>query len=167
MNVASVLRVSLLGVALMAGPHVWAADESQAFLKAAIQGNLAEIAVGKLAHQKGSSDAVKAYGQTLVDDHTKAMQDATAAAKTLGVTPPLAPTDVQKNVYDRIANELGKTFDTDFVNQMLQDHQNDITNYEAAATNDKDAAGQYARSTLPVIRRHMEQVTKLAKDMGL
>lgn len=167
MTVASVLRASLLGVALLAGPGAWAADESQAFLKAAIQGNLAEIAAGKLAHEKGSSDAVKSYGQTLVDDHTKAMQDATAAAKTLGVTPPLAPTDLQKTMYDKLANEPGKTFDTDFVNQMLQDHQNAITNYEAAAAQDKDAAGRYASTTLPAIKRHMEQLTKLAKDMGI
>lgn len=43
------------------------------------------------------------------------MQDATAAAKTLGATPPLAPTDLQKSMRDKLANEPGKTFDTDLV----------------------------------------------------
>lgn len=167
MTVASQFRIGLLIAAVAGAPQVWAADDSGAFLKAVIQGNLAEISIGKLAHEKGNSDAVKSFGQMLVDDHTRAMQDATAAAKTLGVTPPLAPTDLQKTAHDKLANEPGKAFDTDFVNQMLQDHQNDITNYEAAAAKDKDAAGQYATATLPIIKRHMEEVTKLAKEMGL
>ena len=42
------------------------------FVKDAAIGGLTEVELGKLAAQKGSSDAVKQFGQKLVDDHTKA-----------------------------------------------------------------------------------------------
>jgi len=36
---------------------------------------LAEVALGKLAAEKGQSDDVKKFGQKMVDDHSKAEQD--------------------------------------------------------------------------------------------
>ena len=44
--------------------------DSQKFIKAAIQGDIAEIDVGKLAQEKGQSDAVKQFGAMLVKDHS-------------------------------------------------------------------------------------------------
>jgi putative membrane protein len=50
----------------------FAADNaSQNFIKDAIQGNLAEVAVGKLAQQKGNSDAVRSFGQMLATEHAR------------------------------------------------------------------------------------------------
>jgi len=45
------------------------------FVTKAAQGNLAEVALGKLAAEKGQSDDVKKFGQKMVDDHSKAEQD--------------------------------------------------------------------------------------------
>ena len=46
--------------------------DDKKFVKDAAIGGLTEVELGKLAAQKGSSDAVKQFGQKLVDDHTKA-----------------------------------------------------------------------------------------------
>ena len=61
---------------------------SRSFITNAIESNIAEINVGKLAQEKGKSDAVKNFGKMLVDDHTAANEKAIAAARDLGVTPP-------------------------------------------------------------------------------
>jgi putative membrane protein len=42
------------------------------FVKQAAEGGMMEVAKGKLAARKGSHDAVKQFGQKMVDDHTKA-----------------------------------------------------------------------------------------------
>lgn len=156
-------------VATLTVPMARAADSaSLAFMKTAIQGNLAEISVGKLAADKGSTEAVKSYGRMLVEDHNKANQDATDAAKSLGVAAlPLAPDAEQQALHDRLATEPGKKFDTDLVNAMLQDHQKQIGAYEKAASEHDDAAGHYANKLLPILRKHMDEVTKLAKSMGI
>src|ERR1700683_4284331 len=42
------------------------------FVRGAVQGGMAEVELGKLAIEKGSSDEVKKFGQRMVDDHSKA-----------------------------------------------------------------------------------------------
>src|SRR4051812_20462780 len=42
------------------------------FVTKAAQGGLAEVKLGQLATQKASSSDVKAFGQQMVDDHSKA-----------------------------------------------------------------------------------------------
>ena len=42
---------------------------SQKFISSAIGGDIAEVDFGKLAQEKGQSDAVRQYGAMLVKDH--------------------------------------------------------------------------------------------------
>ena len=48
-----------------------ATKEDQTFVTKAIEGNLAEISMGKLAQEKGQSQDVKNFGAMLVHDHTE------------------------------------------------------------------------------------------------
>jgi hypothetical protein len=66
------LLISVFVALLFSGSTVPAAAESddKAFLKEAIQGNLAEISMGELAQKNGSSEGVRSFGQTLVQDHS-------------------------------------------------------------------------------------------------
>jgi putative membrane protein len=64
-----------------------ATKTDQRFLAEAIQGDLAEVNMGKLAQQKGQSDDVKQYGQMLQQDHGAHLQKAQQMAQQLGVTP--------------------------------------------------------------------------------
>ena len=48
------------------------AKADQTFVMKAAQGGLAEVQLGQLAAQKASNPDVKAFGQKMVDDHTKA-----------------------------------------------------------------------------------------------
>ena len=52
-------------------PEVRRVDDRR-FLQDATMGGLHEVALGKLAVEKGSSDAVKQFGQKMIDDHVKA-----------------------------------------------------------------------------------------------
>src|ERR1700712_4814675 len=79
-------RYMLAGVAmsfLIAGPGFAKSDKS--FLRDAIKGDNSEIALGKLAAQKGASEGVRGFGTTLATDHTKAKEDATAVATSMKI----------------------------------------------------------------------------------
>ncbi len=56
-----------------------AASDSQ-FAKKAAQGGMAEVKMGQLAQDKGTSDSVKKFGQRMVEDHTKAGDELKKAA---------------------------------------------------------------------------------------
>eukprot|EP01035_Chromulina_nebulosa_P014559 gene14559-19263_t len=55
---------------MLAGPAL--AQNDKAFLRDAIKGDNSEIALGKLAADKGASEGVKSFGMTLATDHAKA-----------------------------------------------------------------------------------------------
>jgi putative membrane protein len=53
-------------------PSAAFAETSKQFLQNAIQGDNAEIMLGRMAEMKGSSPSVQEFGTTLFDDHSKA-----------------------------------------------------------------------------------------------
>src|SRR3954467_14640209 len=73
--------------AFLASAAQAAEKPGQAFLKKAIEGNFAEVEMGKLAQQNGQNEDVKKFGQMLSEDHSAANQKAIDAAKSMGVTP--------------------------------------------------------------------------------
>jgi len=147
-------------VLLVASPALAADSASQTFLKKAIEGNFAEIQMGKLAQQNGQNDSVKQYGQMLSDDHAAANQKAMDAAKSMGVPPPDGPNAKQKADYDKMAKMTGDHFDRDFAKHMVADHEKDIAEYKKEAKQ-ADAAGGYAKGQIDVLQKHLDSAKSL------
>jgi putative membrane protein len=136
---------------------------SQKFITEAIEGNYAEVSMGELAQKNGQSQDVKAFGQTLVTDHGAANQKALEAAKSIGLSaPPAGPNAKQKADHDKMAKLNGAAFDKEFAKHMVKDHKKDIAAYQKASKK-QDAAGEYARSTLPTLRKHLDDSQALQK----
>src|SRR3954469_2728588 len=139
----------------------YAADKpSQAFLKKAIEGNYAEVEMGKLAQQNGQNENVKKFGQMLSDDHSAANQKAIDAAKSMGMTQPDGPNAKQKADYEKMSKMSGAQFDRDFATHMVVDHQKDIAEYKKEAKQ-ADAAGEYAKAQLDTLQKHLETAKSL------
>jgi putative membrane protein len=136
---------------------------SSKFLGEAIQGNFAEVAMGELAQKNAQGQEVKAYGQMLITDHGDANKRAMEAARGMGINPPAGPSAKQKADHDKMANMTGTAFDRAFAQHMVMDHKKDIAAYQKASKK-RDAAGQYAQSTLPTLRKHLENAQSLQKQ---
>jgi len=134
------------------------------FITEAIEGNYAEVQMGELAQKNSQSQDVKSYGQMLVTDHGAANEKARQAAIGAGVkSPPSGPNAKQKSDHDSMAKLQGASFDKMFSEHMVQDHKKDIGEYETAAKK-QDPIGQYAQSTLPTLRKHLDEAGKLQKS---
>ena len=161
------MRINLLAAAglaaLLAFPSASVAQDKagQKFLKEAIEGNLAEVQMGQLAQKNGNSEGVRSFGQMLEKDHSDAAKKATAAASSLGVTPPKAPNSKQKATYDRMSKLSGAKFDREFAKHMVADHKKDIAKYEKASK-EGDAAGTYAKEALPTLHKHLDTAQSLS-----
>jgi len=127
----------------------------QAFLKDAIEGDLAEVKVGELAQQKGQSQDVKNFGQMLQQDHGQHLTQAQQQAQQMGVTPPTEPNAKQKAMYDRLSKLSGTQFDKAFAKDMVKDHKEDIAKYQKEAKG-KGPLAQFAQQTLPVLQKHLQ-----------
>jgi putative membrane protein len=153
----AVLLTSLTTVAAANKP-------GQKFIEQAIQGNLAEIQMGKLAQQKGQSQDVKSYGQMLVTDHSQANDQAKKVADQIDVTAPNGPSAKQKQMCDRMSKLSGKAFDRSFAKEMVADHKKDISEYRKESQKKNDPAADYAKQSLPVLQKHLEAAEKLQRS---
>lgn len=149
-----------LFAAFLASSSCAAEKPSQAFLKKAIEGNFAEVEMGKLAQQNGQNENVKKFGQMLIDDHSAANQKAVDVAKSMGMTPPEGPSPKQKADYDKMSKMSGAQFDRDFAAHMVADHEKDIAEYKKEAKQ-TDAAGAYAKGQIDVLQKHLQTAKAL------
>jgi putative membrane protein len=150
----SVAYAIAITTTLWVGPAHAADVASQAFIKDAIEGNLAAVQVGKLAQERGQSEQVRSFGRTLEQDHADANQQATAVAGALGVSPPTQPDDKQRSFYDQLSKLSGRDFDRHFVTRMIADHEADVRKFESEARKGDEAAN-YAKQALPTLRKHL------------
>src|SRR5215472_15469787 len=162
----TILAITLAGALAATGAMAQTKQgdkDSQKFITAAIQGDIAEVDVGKLAQEKGQSDAVKQYGAMLVKDHGDHKTKAEQVAGELGVTPPTGSGIGAKATYAKLKILSGASFDRSFAKSMVKDHQEDNKKYRQEATK-RNAAGRLAKETLPVLQKHLQAAQSLEKQ---
>jgi putative membrane protein len=156
--------ISTTALSLLLTSGAWAKDApGQQFITKAVEGNLAEVAMGQLAQQKASSDGVRSFGTTLAQDHGTANQQATAAANALNAAVPTEPNKKQKADYNQMAKLSGAQFDREFVKHMVADHKKDISDYQKEAQRSDGQVSEYAKASLPTLQKHLEIAQSLAK----
>ncbi|HEY6744279.1 MAG TPA: DUF4142 domain-containing protein [Mycobacteriales bacterium] len=137
--------------------------QDRAFLVAAHQSNLAEIAAGKAAQQKATTSVVREHGQIFIRDHTRLDASLQDKAKTLGVSLPDAPSAAQRASLAAVTAKSGAAFDTAWLNQQLASHRASLAlgKTELATGSDPTAKG-VASASAPVVKSHLamlEQAT--------
>jgi putative membrane protein len=137
------------------------------FAMKAAQGGMAEVKLGQLAADKATNPDVKAFGQRMVTDHTKANDDLKSVAQQEGMT---LPTDVnakQQAMYDKLSQMSGAAFDKAYVNDMLKDHEEDVKDFQKEANSGKDdQLKSFASRTLPVLQSHLDSIKQIHSKMG-
>jgi putative membrane protein len=137
------------------------------FVKKAAQGGMAEVELGKLAADKGSTDDVKKFGQRMVDDHSKANDQLKQIASSKGITVPDDMNAKDKATKARLEMLSGAQFDRAYMNDMVKDHVEDISefNKEAKMGKDPDVKG-FASQTLPTLQDHLKNARSVASETG-
>ncbi|HEY4325387.1 MAG TPA: DUF4142 domain-containing protein [Mucilaginibacter sp.] len=127
---------------------------------------LTEVALGKIAEQKGVNKRVKNFGRMMVTDHTKANDKLVALAKSKNITLPSAPdADGQKKI-DELSEKSGTEFDQAYVNYMADDHKKAIKTFENAAKNCADPDIKvFAYKTLHVLQKHLDAINTIHDSM--
>jgi len=132
------------------------------FVEKAAKGNLAEVELGRLASQKASDSQVKAFGDQMVTDHSKANDDLKPIADGGGVQWPTKLTGESKLLQDRLSKLSGAAFDKAYVRAMAEDHQKDAKEYQMQSSKVKDAKLKaYVDQTLPIVQQHLSHIQQI------
>jgi putative membrane protein len=133
------------------------------FVMEAAMGGMAEVELGKLATKKGTSDAVKAFGQRMVDDHSAANADLTTFASAKGVSLPTALDAKHRAAMARLSRLSGAAFDRGYARDMLADHVKDVAAFKRQSKMGRDAdLRAFAGAKLPTLEEHL----RMARDLN-
>ncbi|MDN3296924.1 DUF4142 domain-containing protein [Streptomyces ficellus] len=153
--------LALTGIA--AGPAFAGGTDTatdSAFLRAAHQGNLAEIAAGQDAQKNATTACVKKVGAVLVRDHTKLDADTKALANKLGVDLPVAPTKEQQEKLAEVMAKAGtKAYDAAWLRVQAAAHEKTLARIDNQIAHGKNAQiTAAAKAARPVVAMHLDMV---------
>jgi predicted outer membrane protein len=95
------------------------------FITKAAAGGHAEVELGQLAEGKASSDAVKQFGQRMIEDHGAANQELMQLAENKGIQLD-DKTPKPDRLLTRLSKLQGPEFDREYVKAMVKDHKQDV-----------------------------------------
>lgn len=134
------------------------------FMLNAAHDNAKEIALGKMAQQKAQHPLVKQLAETIVKDHTEAGEKLEPIAASMGVDLSEAIAEGQKEDADDFQKLSGVEFDRQYVEEMIDDHEDDVEEFEEAAQNAKNPELKaWAAEVAPKLRNHL-QLAKAADN---
>ena len=145
-----------------AGMTAGMSSQDRDFIMDAAMGGLMEVELGRIAAQQGASDAVKQFGQKMVDDHSQANTELTTLATSKGITLPTALDDKQRQQVTKLSAMSGAEFDRAYVKMMLSDHNKDVKAFEKQSTRGTDPdVKAFAGKTLPTLQEHLTMIKTL------
>ena len=158
------LLAALAVLATIALASCGGAPETPDFVRKAAANDMYEVEAGKIASQKGGSDAVKQFGQQMVEAHTKTTEElkGIVEAEKIKVNLPAKYDGKHQRLIDDLNGATGADFDKTYVKQQIKAHEKAEELFAAYADDGDNAAVKaFAAKTLPVIKQHLEEVKKL------
>lgn len=141
-------------------------NEDKEFVSKAGMGGLAEVQMGNLALQKATNADVKAFGQRMVTDHSKANAELAQLATTKGLALPTELAGEHQAGYEHLNSLSGAEFDKAYMEHMVADHEKDVAEFDKASTSATDSdLKAWAGKTLPTLKEHLEQAKTTARKM--
>ncbi|WP_134090527.1 DUF4142 domain-containing protein [Olivibacter sp. XZL3] len=134
------------------------------FVNQAADAGLTEVAVGKLAQEKGVNQAIRDFGKRMVADHSKANEELTTIANRKNWTLPSSPSKAHADHIAMLQTKEGADFDKAFADMMVKDHDKVVKLFEnaSASLTDTDLKA-FAAKTLLILEEHLTLAKNLPK----
>ena len=147
-----------------------------------MEAGMTEVKLGELASTKGQNADVKAFGEMMVRDHTKAGDELKQLASKHNITPPAELDDDHRDKVDRLSKLQGAEFDREYMNTMVDDHEKTVNALEDRLDKEGDDANprytpkrtdnafetelnQWAAKTIPTVRQHLDKAKQIDQKL--
>jgi putative membrane protein len=142
-------------------------QQDHKFVMETAMGGLKEVELGRIAAQQGATDAVKQYGQRMVDDHTKANEELMTLATSKGMTLPTELDQKHRADVTKLSGMSGAAFDRAYAKMMVNDHKKKVDNFEKQSERGSDPdLKAFATKTLPTVQEHLQMARALPGAQG-
>ena len=139
--------------------------QDKEFVRKALEGGMAEVQLGQLAAEKGTSDDVKQFGQKMVTDHTKLGDQMKVVAQQIGVTPPARLSKKDEELKTRLQGLSETQFDEAYIKAMVKDHKQDAEEFTSEAQQSQNpTVKEAAQQGSQVIDEHLQMIQQIAQS---
>jgi putative membrane protein len=131
------------------------------FIETAAQSGHAEVAAAQTA-KTSENQAVAAFAQQMIDEHTKMNEELATLAQKKGVQPPDSP-DLASQAKTAVTGALpGSTFDKQYVSSQLDDHHETLELLQNQLREGQDPELKaFAEKHIPIVEKHMGELADL------
>jgi putative membrane protein len=142
-------------------------EEDSKFVVKATSGVTMETELGQYAADNAVTPGVKMFGANMVKDHSKDKEALKKLASTKNITVPAQTgEDFQKHI-DEIEHKKGLEFDKAYIDFMVGDHKEDISEFQKEARDGKDAdIKAFAEKGIPVLQHHLSMAKSLNNQLN-
>src|SRR5438270_3063241 len=139
------------------GRRAGAQMTDELFVRNAAEGSMAEVKLGQLAEEKAQAPEVKNFAKRMVEDHSKALEEIKQLGSKDGINMPTDISHKDAETYNRLSKLSGPEFDRAYSQEMVKDHQKDISEFkQGQSAAQKPAVKQFAQKTLLTLQSHLE-----------
>jgi putative membrane protein len=149
------------------------------FVKEMLADGKAEVELGNMAKDRAMSAEVKQFGERMVRDHSKAGDELKQIAAQYSITEPAQMDDKHHELMDKLSKVRGMDFDREYMNAMVDGHQDVINQLQKHASEDRfgddkgtvkpepsnkpseASVNQWAAKALPTVREHLDQAKQI------
>ena len=164
------IKAFIVGVALAVVGAATAGAQSagdQAFVTKLAGVAMAEVELGTLAKDKASSREVKAFGQRMIDDHTKAGNELKGIAQRKNFAWPAALPPDAVTLKDKLSKLSGAAFDRAYIDEMVKGHTEvlAVVQKEAQSGSDPDVKA-WATKASSSVQAHLTHAQDQQRELG-
>lgn len=130
------------------------------FVNKAADSGKEELQFAQLGVQKATNPEVKQFAQKLVDEHTKVNSELATLAGQKSVK--LDQDEGRSIAYRRLSNKTGAEFDQEFVEHMIDEHEDAVKMFDKTAMDAKDLdLRAFASKHVASLREHLQKAQSL------
>ncbi|MBT1702248.1 DUF4142 domain-containing protein [Chryseosolibacter indicus] len=143
--------------------HAMVDDHIAAFIIQAADTRMMGIEQGKLAKERGTTEEIRAYGEKIIQDQSKVLEELKELAEKKKVRLPKALSNRRTHGLYELRSENGRFFDKKFVRMITLDHKHDLRQFSRAKKFSDPEVRDFVVNNLPVIESHLEDIEQIVQ----
>jgi putative membrane protein len=135
------------------------------FIIESVDARLMDLEEGKVAMQRSTSKNLKEYGDLMIKDQSRMLEELKIIAERKQVKLPSNLSQEKAEGLADLKKEHGESFDKKFIKMMILDHKRDVRKFERATKSNDADVKLFATKYLPVVQSHLEKIRTLKKKI--
>ncbi|HYH48725.1 MAG TPA: DUF4142 domain-containing protein [Acidimicrobiia bacterium] len=142
-------------------------DQDKTFLKGQQETNIAEVALGKVAMERATSEKVRSLASTLVTEHQQVMELNRALSTKLGLPVPEQPSAELLATAEKVKAQTGAAFDAAYVAAQVEGHTKSVSKaQEEIASGSHPEVKAFATDYLPKAQMHLQHSQTVQSELA-